>query len=216
MKLLRELTESVEVLTEEKNGIKYMYLQGPFMQAAIANRNKRIYPVEVLQKEASRYLKENVDRKTAWGELNHPAGPNINLDRVCLRTVKLEQNGNNFIGKAIVTPTPMGDIVKGLVESGGQLGVSSRALGSLKPSNEDKEINEVQDDLRLLAIDCVGDPSAPDAWVNGIMEDVEYFYNGKMAIVAETAKKEIKKLSLRQIEERKLRMFESFLNDLKS
>src|SRR6185503_17707902 len=150
MKLLQELNETVKATIEESEGQKYLYLSGTFLQAAIPNRNKRIYPVETLRKESERYLKENIQRRTAWGELNHPSGPNINLDRVCLRTVELRQNGNDFVGKALVTPTPMGDIVKGLHESGGQLGVSSRALGTLKPMKGNSEVNEVQDDLRLL------------------------------------------------------------------
>ena len=148
-----------------------------------------------------------------WGELNHPSGPNINLDRVCLRTTELIKEGKDFIGKAIVTPTPMGDIVKGLQESGGRLGVSSRALGSLKMHNG---VNEVQNDLRLLAIDCVGDPSAPDAWVDGIMENIEYFYNPKTAEISEENKKVIKKLSSRQLTEQKLVLFEKFLNTIGS
>src|SRR5271170_3105758 len=168
MKLLREVVEKVEYVTEEVDGKKNFYLQGPFLQAEIVNRNHRRYPHQVLANEATRYMTENVNKKTAWGELNHPTGPNINLDRVCLRTTSLRAEGHNFIGRALVTPTPMGDIVRGLVESGGQLGVSSRALGSLKPVKGEDNVNEVQDDLRLLAIDCVGDPSAPDAWVDGI------------------------------------------------
>lgn len=212
MKLLREINETVKAIVEESDGKKYLYLSGTFLQAAIPNRNKRIYPVETLRKESERYLKENVERRTAWGELNHPSGPNINLDRVCLRTTELYQKGNDFVGKALVTPTPMGDIVRGLHESGGQLGVSSRALGTLKPIKDG--INEVQDDLRLLAIDCVGDPSAPNAWVDGIMEDIEYFYQPKTGKIAEQAKKTIKKLSSKQLEESKLRLFENFIRDV--
>jgi hypothetical protein len=216
MKLLREINEQIQTFYEatETEGVKNLYLKGPFLQAAVANRNKRIYPVEVLQKESMRYLKENIQRKTAWGELNHPSGPNINLDRVCLRTTELIQDSNNFVGKALVTPTPMGNIVRGLAESGGQLGVSSRALGSLKPLKGD--LNEVQDDLRLLAIDCVGDPSAPEAWVDGIMEDIEYFYNEKTAKFAEAAKVEIKSLTTKQITENQERMFLKFIRDITS
>jgi len=215
MKLLREVNETVQTLFEEANGKKNLYLSGTFMQAAIANRNKRIYPVDILRKESERYISENIQRKNAWGELNHPSGPNINLDRVCLRTLELHQSGNDFIGKAIVTPTPMGDIVKGLVESGGQLGVSTRALGTLKPCKDNAGVNEVQDDLRLLAIDCVGDPSAPNAWVDGIMEDIEYFLNPRTGKFAEQAKKTIKKMSRKQLEESKLKLFEEFLNNVK-
>lgn len=212
MKLLRELNEEVQYIIEEENGKKNLYLSGPFLQGAIPNRNKRIYPDEVLSNETNRYIKENVLRSTAWGELNHPSGPNINLDRVCLRTTQLIKEGTNWIGKAIVTPTPMGDIVKGLQASGGRLGVSSRALGSLKPWKQDEDINEVQSDLRILAIDCVGDPSAPDAWVDGIMEDIEYFYSPRLGAVAEDAKNTIKKMSLRELDEHKLHEFQKFLN----
>lgn len=212
MKLLRELTEEVQYLIEEDNGKKNLYLHGPFLQGAVPNRNKRIYPDEILTNETNRYIKENVVRNTAWGELNHPSGPNINLDRVCLRTTQLIKEGTNFVGKAIVTPTPMGDIVRGLQASGGRLGVSSRALGSLKPWRENKEINEVQPDLRILAIDCVGDPSAPDAWVDGIMEDIEYFYTPSSGRIAEDAKKTIRSLSTKQLTEHKLSLFQDFIN----
>lgn len=213
MKLLTELNEQVEVIVESsEDGKKNLFLSGVFLQAAVANRNKRIYPESVLDREVGRYLKESVARNCGWGELNHPAGPSVNLDRVCLRTVELKKEGTNFIGKAIVTSTPMGNIVRGLLESGGQLGVSSRALGSLKPLKDD--LNEVQDDLRLLAIDCVGDPSAPDAWVNGIMENVEYFYDERTGHLAEVAKSEIKKLSTKQITENQLRMFNKFLSEI--
>lgn len=213
MKLLQELVEEVQFIEEEKNGKKEYYLNGIFLQGAIPNRNKRIYPDDILTNETNRYVTESVSKRSAFGELNHPSGPNINLDRVCLRTVELVKEGTNFRGKAIVTPTPMGDIVKGLQAAGGRLGVSSRALGSLKPWSGDKNVNEVQNDLRILAIDCVGDPSAPDAWVDGIMEDIEYFYatSGK---IAEQAKTTIQKMSIKQINENKLQMFQSFLNKI--
>lgn len=214
MKLIQELNEEVKYLYEASNeeGKKNLYLQGVFLQAAIPNRNRRIYPEEVLGREVDRYLKEAISRKNAWGELNHPSGPSINLDRVCLRTTELKKEGTNWVGKAIVTPTPMGNIVRGLVESGGQLGVSSRALGSLKPLKDD--INEVQDDLRLLAIDCVGDPSAPSAWVNGIMEGVEFCFDDKGRIAEEKARAEIRKASLTQITENQMRWFKKFITEI--
>lgn len=213
MKLLRELTEQVNYIYEAtEEGRKNLYLTGIFAQSAVTNRNRRVYPEETLAREVGRYLKESVTRKNAWGELNHPSGPTINLDRVCLRTTELRKEGTNWVGKALVTPTPMGNIVRGLVESGGQLGVSTRALGSLKPLKDD--VNEVQDDLRLLAIDCVGDPSAPDAWVDGIMENVEYFFDSKVGFVAQEAREELKKMSIQQITENQLRMFNKFLTDI--
>ena len=215
MKLLRELNEEVEYLVEDDGkGNKNYYIKGIFLQGAITNRNKRIYPDEILTNETNRYIAESVSKRSAYGELNHPAGPNINLDRVCLRTTELIKEGTNFRGKAIVTPTPMGDIVKGLQTAGGRLGVSSRALGSLKPWRENKDVNEVQADLRILAIDCVGDPSAPDAWVAGIMESVEYFYSPKDGMVAEQAKKVIVTLSSKALAERKVQLFQQFLQDI--
>jgi Prohead core protein serine protease len=215
MKLLREVFDPMEYLWEGEGDKKNLYLRGPFLQGAIPNRNKRIYPEEVLTKETNRYIAESVHKKTAWGELNHPQGPNINLDRVCLRTVDLIKEGTNFIGKAIVTPTPMGDIVKGLQAAGGRLGVSSRALGSLKPWAEDKGISEVQNDLRILAIDCVGDPSAPDAWVDGIMENIEYFYSDQTGDIAEAAKQAIRETPKNQLtDERKLELFEHWLEEV--
>lgn len=214
MKLITENIEDIEYIVEEKDGNKNFYIEGIFLQSAIKNRNGRIYPESIMDKEVSRYMKEAVEARTALGELGHPSGPQINLDRVSHRIVSLKKEGTNYIGKAIITNTPMGQIAKGLMESGARLGVSSRGMGTLK-ANKDG-INEVQGDFRLAtAADIVADPSAPQAWVNGIMEGVDFIYdekNGwKMIEVVEEVKKDIKKLSRSQIEERKLRMFESFI-----
>lgn len=221
MKLLTEYiansVKSVEVLDEATN-TKRQFIEGIFLQADVVNRNHRIYPLPILAKEAARYITENVTKRRAFGELNHPSGPNVNGDRIAIHIRELHQDGNNFKGKALVASTPMGKIVEGLLHDGASLGVSSRALGSLKPYKEEKEVNEVQDDLRLLAIDVVTDPSAPDAWVNGIMEGHEWVYNAQTGVyteqkIAKMASK-VKKMSVKQIEERKLQLFESFLKTL--
>lgn len=216
MKLITETIEDVQYITEAKeDGSKNYFIEGIFLQSAIKNRNGRIYPESVMDKEVSRYMKEAIEAKTALGELGHPSGPQINLDRVSHRIVSLKKEGTNYIGKALITNTPMGNIARGLMESEARLGVSSRGMGTLKANKEG--VNEVQNDFRLAtAADIVADPSAPDAWVNGIMESVEWLFdeqNGwKMVQIAEESKKEISKLSIKQIEERKLKMFEGFIH----
>jgi hypothetical protein len=177
-----------------------------------------MYPEEVMDKEVARYMKEAVESKTAMGELGHPNGPQINLDRVSHRIVSLRKEGTDYIGKALITNTPMGNIARGLMESGARLGVSSRGMGSLKLNREG--VNEVQSDFRLAtAADIVADPSAPNAWVDGIMESVDWVYDEKMgwkAIeLAEQAKRQIEKaVSSRKLEERKLKIFENYLTKL--
>lgn len=217
MKLISERFEELEYITEAKeDGSKRFYIEGIFLQSAIKNRNGRIYPEHVMDKEVARYIKESVENNTAMGELGHPASPQINLDRVSHRIVSLRKEGTNYIGKALITSTPMGDIAKGLMESGVKLGVSSRGMGTLK-ANKDG-INEVQDDFRLAtAADIVADPSAPAAWVNGIMEGVEFFYDDSGRIVkqdvAELSRQEIEEaVRSNQLQERKLQLFETFLN----
>lgn len=219
MKLITEMVEDFQYVTEVKeDGTKNLYIEGIFLQSAIKNRNGRIYPEGVMDKEVARYISEAVDRKTAWGELSHPNGPQINPDKISHRIVSLKKEGTNYIGKALITKTPMGDIARGLMESGGQLGVSSRGMGSLKLNKEG--INEVQDDFRLAtAADIVIDPSAPDAWVNGIMESVDWFYSPssgwKAVEIAEQAKQQIEKaVRSRELEEKKLRIFENYLGKL--
>jgi hypothetical protein len=219
MKLLRELNEDTSVFTEAKeDGDKNLYIEGIFLQSAIKNRNGRIYPEEIMDKEVSRYIKESIDSGTAYGELNHPQGPQINGDRISHRILSLTKEGKNYLGKAIVGRTVMGNNVRGIIEMGGKIGVSSRALGSVKVNKQG--INEVQSDFRLCtAADVVTDPSAPDAWVNGIMENVEWFYDESIGIwkaaeLAESVKKELKTMSLNDINERKLAMFESFVSSI--
>ena len=220
MKLISELIEEVQYVTEAKeDGTKNFYIEGIFLQSAIKNRNGRFYPEEVMDKEVARYIKESVSRNTALGELNHPNGPQINLDRVSHRIVELKKDGTNYHGKAIIANTPMGQIAKGIMECGGKLGVSSRGMGTVKPNKDG--INEVQADFRLAtAADIVSDPSAPDAWVNGIMEGVEWFWdertNGYKAIQeAEIAKQLIEEATRkRQLAERKVKFFASFVKNL--
>lgn len=219
MRLFTELNEDVKYITEAKeDGGKNLFIEGVFLQAAIKNRNGRMYPEEVMDNEVKRYIKENVETKRAFGELGHPSGPQINLDRVSHIITELRKDGTNWIGKAKITETPMGNIAKGLIESGAQLGVSSRGMGSLKPNNEG--INEVQNDFRLAtAADIVADPSAPNAFVNGIMEGCEWVYDPKggwqAVSLAEQARQEIESASRsRELEERKLQIFENYIRRL--
>jgi hypothetical protein len=195
-----------------------MYIEGVFLQSAIKNRNGRMYPEQVMDKEVARYMKEAVATNQAMGELGHPNGPQINLDRVSHRIVSLRKEGTDYIGKALITNTPMGNIARGLMESGARLGVSSRGMGSLKLNKEG--VNEVQDDFRLAtAADIVADPSAPNAWVNGIMEGVDWLYDPKQGYraiqVAEEAKKQIEgAVTSRQLQEKKVQIFERYLKNI--
>ncbi len=214
MKLIKELTEDVEYIVEEKDGKKNLYIEGVFLQSDLKNRNGRLYPKEIMQREVVRYHKEQIDTKRAMGELGHPDGPNINLDRVSHMITSLKEDGPNWIGRAKILDTPMGRIAKSLIEEGAQLGVSSRGLGSLKEKNG---INEVQDDFVLsTAADIVSDPSAPDAFVNGIMETKEWvivdgvWHEREMA----QAKAYISKASTGELEEAKMQVFSSFMNKL--
>lgn len=216
MRLITEIQEEVNFLTEEKDGHKKLYIEGVFMQS-VPNKNKRIYPEEVLHKEVNRYIAECVSKKRAYGELGHPQGPQINLDRVSHLIESLHVDGKNVIGKALVVETQMGKTVMGLLNGGANLGVSSRGLGSLKEGKEG--LMEVQGDFRLVtAADIVADPSAPDAFVRGIMEDVEYWYDAssgtyvqkKIELMQET----MKKMTKQQLEESKLRIFDYFIQNL--
>jgi hypothetical protein len=217
MLLIREMNEDVQQIIEEVGGgKKNHYIEGIFLQSEIKNKNGRLYPESVMDKEVNRYIKESIEAQAAWGELDHPDKFNVSMKNVSHRIISLKKEGTNWVGKAIITDTPMGNIAKGLMESGGKLAVSSRALGSLKLNNEGTNI--VQNDFRLsTAADIVGDPSAPSAWVNGIMENVEYFYDEKAGIYvqAEKAKKIISKLSTKQIAENQAKLFEQFINSIK-
>ena len=217
MKLIREVVESVDFMTEEVDGKKKLYLQGPFLQSEIANKNKRIYRCETLERECQRYLKEKIENKCAYGELGHPATPNINLDRVAIHIKGLKREGNDFIGKALVASTPMGQIVRGLYEDGAKLGVSSRGLGSIKKNKDG--LDEVQDDYHLSTpADVVAEPSAPGAYVGGIMENVDYWFDAAKGTYAERVieqhVEEISQATLKEIEARKFRMFEEFIRSL--
>lgn len=214
MKLLREINESVEYLTEDTEGApKKHYIQGIFMEGGIKNRNGRIYDDAVLRPEVERFNREVVKENRGFGELGHPSGPQINLDRVCTLIKEISQNGSQYRGKAQIVETPMGQIVKGLLEGGCKLGVSSRALGSLKEGRDGAMM--VQPDLRLITVDVVADPSAPNAFVEGIMESQEWVQDAvggwKIMEIVEQTKKKIKKMNVREINEQKVRLFEEFL-----
>lgn len=216
MKLITELNEEVELVTEETNGKKNYFIEGIFLQTEMVNRNGRRYSRNIMEKEVARYNREIIEKNRAFGELGHPSGPSINLDRVSHIITELRQDGNNFIGKAKITDTPMGHIARGIMESGGQLGVSSRAMGSLK---EENGVMVVQSDLRIsTAADIVADPSAPDAFVHGIMEGVEWIFDpikeSWIQQKAEDIVKEIHSMSKSQLEEKKLSLFEDYLTTL--
>ena len=213
----------IEVLTEaNESGKKSHYIEGIFMQGNIKNRNGRIYPADILEKEMIRYNKDYVKEKRALGELGHPNGPQINADRVCHIITEMKRDGDNFVGKAKILDTPMGKILKNFIDEGVKTGVSTRGLGSVKPTNEG--IMEVQDDFHLAAVDSVTDPSGPNCFVRGIMENTEYYYdiasgNWRVAEKLEETVKELKKEykpTVKKIDEAKaLRIFESFIASLK-
>ena len=216
MKLIREEIETVEFLVESKNGKKAMYIEGVFLQGDIQNRNGRMYPMATLRKEVARYNDNHIQSGRALGELGHPEGPTVNLDRVSHKIVSLKESGQNFVGKAKILSTPMGKIASSLIEEGVKLGVSSRGIGSLKPTKEG--INVVSDDFMLsTAADIVADPSAPDAFVEGIMEGKEWVWDGGVLRERSAAKayKEINTLvTQKQLDEKKLDVFNNFLNSL--
>ena len=216
MKLIREEIESVEFLVEQRNGKKSMYIEGIFLQGDLQNRNGRMYPINVLRKEVARYTENHIQKGRALGELGHPDGPTVNLDRVSHKITSLKESGSNFIGKAKILGTPMGKIAASLVEEGVKLGVSSRGIGSLKPTREG--VNVVGDDFMLsTAADIVADPSAPDAFVEGIMEGKEWVWDGGVLRERSAAKayKEINTLvTQKQLDEKKMDVFNNFLNSL--
>ena len=214
MKLITETIEDVQILTEERDGKKLLYIEGVFLQGAIKNRNGRMYPFEVLDREVERYNEEYVRTKRALGELGHPDGPTINLDRVSHRITSLRAEGNNFIGKAQILDTPMGNIAKSLLGEGVQLGVSSRGMGSIEKR---EDVAVVRDDFMLTtAADIVADPSAPDAFVNGIMEGKEWVWDNGILKEREVAKYQryMDGASRRDMEARTLKVFEDFLGKL--
>ena len=241
MKLIREEIETCKVLVEEKEGKKSMFIEGTFLQGNLKNRNGRFYPTEVLAKEVNRYCEEFVAKGRALGELGHPDGPTVNLDRVSHKIIDLHAEGNNFVGKAKLLETPMGVIAKNLLEEGVQLGVSSRGMGSLRDTNEGYKV--VGEDFMLAtAADIVADPSAPDAFVNGIMEGVDWVWEAgllkareaQLVVVESTpepvAVKEPEEVvesaiektqetintlvTSQELDEKKLELFQNFLSNL--
>jgi len=215
MKLITEEIEKVEVITEGKGAEQKLYIQGPFLQAECVNRNGRMYPMSIMEREVGRYNEQYVEKGRALGELGHPDGPTVNLDRVSHKIVSLCREGNNFIGKAQILSTPMGKIAESLLKEGVCLGVSSRGIGSLRENrNGYKEVGE--DFMLATAADIVADPSAPDAFVQGIMEGVEWVYDSsRNSWLIENTKKKIDTLVDKHIlEEYKLSLFNEFLNSL--
>jgi hypothetical protein len=216
MRLITELTEEVKYLVEEKEGKKHFYIEGIWMQGDLGNRNGRRYPVSVLEKEVNRYNEQYIAKNRAYGELGHPSGPSINLDRVSHMIKSLHREGNNFVGKAKIMDTPMGNIVKNLISEGAQLGVSSRGMGSIKEGKDG--LMEVQDDFYLAtAGDIVADPSAPDAFVQGIMEGVEWIWdNGILkAQKIEQYKEQLNRGARQRIsEETAINVFKQFFQDI--
>jgi hypothetical protein len=216
MKLITEEIEQVEFIVEDRGGKKSLYIEGVFLQGNIANRNGRMYPMETLRKEVNRYNESFVNSGRALGELGHPDGPTVNLDRVSHKITSLKENGQNFVGKAKILNTPMGKIATNLISEGVKLGVSSRGIGTLKPSREG--YNVVSDDFMLAtAADIVADPSAPDAFVEGIMEGKDWVWdNGVIRErLAEKTYKQINTLvDQKRLEENKLNLFNDFLTNL--
>ena len=216
MKLITEQIDDIEILTEEKGGKKHLYIEGTFLQGNIKNRNGRMYPMETLAREVDKYSNTYIKSGRAMGELGHPDGPIVNLDRVSHLITSLVQEGSNFKGKAKILDTPMGQIAKSLLDEGVRLGVSSRGVGSLKLNREG--VNVVADDFMLAtAADIVADPSAPDAFVDGIMEGKEWVWEGGMLRekACEGAKREINTLvDDKMLEANKLRLFANFLSEL--
>lgn len=215
MKLITEVTEQVNIINEAtESGSKEFFIEGPFLQAEKKNRNGRIYPMAVMEREVNRYIDDYVNKNRAYGELGHPSGPTINLERVSHMTKSLRQEGSDYIGRAKIMDTPYGNIVKNLMSEGATLGVSSRGMGSLKEKNG---VMEVQDDFWLAtAADIVADPSAPDAFVRGIMEGKEWVWDN--GVIKEMSinnyKKEIVKAKAKDLVETQLRVFKDFISKL--
>ncbi|MGA1433300.1 MAG: primosomal protein [Candidatus Nanopelagicaceae bacterium] len=214
MKLITETIENVQVITEGNGDSKKMYIEGVFLQSELKNRNGRVYPFDVLSREVNRYNEEYVKTKRALGELGHPDGPTVNLDRVSHRITELRAEGTNFYGKAQILDTPMGKIAKSLLDEGVQLGVSSRGMGSI---DRREEASYVMDDFMLAtAADIVADPSAPDAFVNGIMEGKEWVWDNGILKESKVAKYQryVSESTRQNLEERTLQVFQNFLAGL--
>ena len=209
------MTEDVQFIVEDDNegGAKSHYIEGIFMQAEKKNRNGRVYPIKILKNEVERYNKEFVGKNRAMGELNHPEGPTVNLDRVSHMIKELSVDGNDITGRAKILDTPMGKIAKNLIDEGAKLGVSSRGMGSLE---EKKGVNYVKDDFMLSAVDLVADPSAPGAFVNGIMEGREWIWDGKVLREKQIQeyKDIIERSSKKELEENMLKVFRNFMSSI--
>ena len=230
MKLITEVVEECNVATEinEETGVKSYFIEGIFMQGDIKNRNGRVYPSAVLEKEMNRYQKDFISTKRALGELGHPDGPSINGDRVSHLITEMKKDGSNFVGKAKILSTPMGNIVKTLMDEGVLIGVSTRGLGSVKQTKDG--IMEVQNDFHLATVDIVTDPSGPNCFVNGIMENTEYFYDiargnwlptnvtveEAIEEIQEEIEKEVRRVVRRVDESTAARMFERFVKSLRN
>jgi hypothetical protein len=214
MKLITETIEDIKTIVESNEaGGKNYFITGVMMEAGVVNRNKRMYNENILKKECKRYISEYVNKNRALGELNHPSGPTVNLDRVSHMIVNLKESGNQIMGKAKILDTPMGKIVKSLIDEGAQLGVSSRGMGSLKSKDG---VNIVQEDFTLAAIDIVADPSAPNAFVNGILEGKEWIWENGILVEKQIAayEKQLKRTPKRKLEENALKLFKDFLGRL--
>jgi hypothetical protein len=214
MKLITETIEDIRTIVESnESGGRNYFITGVMMEAGVVNRNKRMYNESVLKKECKRYISEYVNKNRALGELNHPSGPTVNLDRVSHMIVNLNESGSQIMGKAKILDTPMGKIVKSLIDEGAQLGVSSRGMGSLKSQGG---VNIVQEDFTLAAIDIVADPSAPNAFVNGILEGKEWIWENGLLVEKQIAsyEKQLKRASKKQLEETAIKLFKDFLGKL--
>ena len=214
MRLIAEEITTVDFICEDKEGKKNYFIEGVFLQAELKNRNNRMYPLKTLQNEVAKYSENYIQKGRALGELGHPDGPSINLDRVSHKILSLQEDGNNFIGKAKLLASPMGGIAKNLLDEGVKLGVSSRGMGSIR---KEENCNVVMDDFMLAtAADIVADPSAPDAFVDGIMEGKECVWDNGVLKEAKVAqiKKEIDQATLINLQERKVSAFETFLKSL--
>ena len=214
MKLISEEIQNAEYLVEETNGKKNYKIRGVFLQSDLKNRNGRVYPKDILNNEVERYNKEFINKKRAFGELGHPDGPTVNLERVSHMITKLSPDGQNFVGEAKIMNTPYGKIVKGLIDEGAQLGVSSRGMGSLEQRGG---ANYVKDDFYLAtAADIVADPSAPDAFVEGIMESKEWVWDNGVLVEknVEAWKREIESAKQHALAEDKIKVFKNFLSNL--
>lgn len=216
MKLIREEIEQVEVIVEQRDGKKNLYIEGVFLQTEQPNRNRRVYGSQLMEREVKRYTETFINKGRALGELGHPDGPTVNLDRVSHKIISLQREGNDWIGKAKILSTPMGKIAESLLSEGVKLGVSSRGVGTLSPTKEGYSL--VNDDFMLAtAADIVADPSAPDAFVNGIMEGKDWVWDGGI-LREKLAEKTYKKINTlvdqRRLDEQKLNLFQDFLANL--